>query len=169
MRALIFLGACQGKLGEYDAADKTLAQAMVLVNKYVMKSTYESAVLQIKGDMLVQQKKYKQAQAVYMEANRIDQQQDGPKRVNQGLTLHSLAELAKKEGNYSTAADYYRKEIALYATRLSPQATELVKPYTDLASVLRKLHRESDARQAEAMALKIQNSTASTPIPLKLK
>jgi tetratricopeptide (TPR) repeat protein len=169
MRALIFLGSCQGKLGQYAEANKTLDRAMVLVKKFVSESEYESSILQLRAEMLAQQKKYKDAETLYLNANKIDQRQDGNTGVTQGNSLHGLAALARRQGNYAKAADYYRRQIALYEKRRSPQAIELIAPCTDLSEALQKLHRNSEAKQFESRALRIQTAAASTPSLLPVK
>jgi tetratricopeptide (TPR) repeat protein len=156
VRTRIALGSTQYLAADYDAASKTLEEAVSIARRELApESTLRSEALDDLADVKVQEGKYADAEALCLEALRADRKRGTDQSETVARTLDSLGGSYFYSGNLPAAEKTMREALALHEQASGVRHTMTAQAMNNLAALLYQSGRYEDALALYRQALPI--------------
>lgn len=107
------------------------------------------------GILYATQGKFAEAEALLRQALAIDLATLGPDHPEVAVALRNLAGFYAAQGNYPEAERLVRKSLGIQEKVLGPEHVEVASSLEVFAALLRKTHRDEEAKELEARAHEI--------------
>jgi len=111
-----------------------------------------------RADLFFAQGAYEKAEPLYIEYLDFLRKVYGPDHPNIPKVFSNLAAIYETQGSYLKAESFYQQALWKSRGQLGPQHPDTVRIMENYASLLRKLQRDDNARDLEALVTRIKSS-----------
>jgi tetratricopeptide (TPR) repeat protein len=147
-------GECENFQDEYELAIDYFEKAIALQHKLNVELELSSSLSYLAG-LYESQGRYSEAEALYLQALKIDQRLFGSDHPTLATDFNNLAGLYESQGRYSEAEALYLQALKIDQRLFGSDHTSLATDFNNLAGLYESQGRYSEAEALYLQALKI--------------
>jgi tetratricopeptide (TPR) repeat protein len=139
------------ELGNYSEAAEHYEVALQEANRFGARDPRLVTTLQNLGLVYEMMGRYPDAESLYQRVWDIRRENLGEKNQSVAFSVEKLADIYQAEKKYADAEKLYSQSLDISRQNLGPQHLEIARILEKHAQSLRRLHRDDDAAQDEAL------------------
>jgi len=142
--------------GRYADAAKLFLVALEQAEEFGLQDPRLATSLNNLAELYRVQGKYAETEPLYKWSLAIREKVLGPEHPDVGESLNNLALLYQTQGKYDEAEPLYKRSLSIWKMALGPEHPHVATSLENYAALLRKMNREAEAVEMEALAKAIR-------------